>query len=139
MLDAHVADRALGLVLVGPVPVRLRQQTYRQPDVFYLRPGRMSDTRKYPEGADLVVEVVGDRPEERRRDLDDKPRDYAAAGVPEYWIVDPQEQRITVLVLDGTAYRTHGVFGPGEQAMSVLLSGFAVDVSATFAAGQPAA
>jgi hypothetical protein len=62
----------------------------------------------------------------------------AVAGITEYWIVDPQEQRITVLTLDGQAYRLHGVFVPGERATSVLLPGLEVDVAAAFKAGQVA-
>ncbi len=62
--------------------------------------------------------------------------EYLALGITEYWIVDPLEQRITVLALDGQAYRVHGIFAPGERATSVLLPGFEVDVEATFNAGQ---
>jgi hypothetical protein len=41
-----------------------------------------------------------------------------------------------VLVLDGSAYREHGVFGRGATATSVALPGFSVDVDAVFAAGE---
>jgi Uma2 family endonuclease len=78
--------------------------------------------------------VVSEGEENRERDLEIKRREYAKAGIAEYWIVDPQEQRITVLVLDGQTYRVHGVFAPGDQATSVLLPGFAVAVDAVFAA-----
>jgi hypothetical protein len=49
---------------------------------------------------------------------------------------EPQAQTVTVLALDGKSYREHGVFKPGQSADSVLLAGFALDVSALFAAGQ---
>lgn len=46
-------------------------------------------------GADLVVEIVSsDRPE---RDTEEKPRDYAEAGIPDYWIINPLTDTITVL------------------------------------------
>jgi Uma2 family endonuclease len=51
-------------------------------------------------------------------------------------MVDPQEQQITVLTLEGQAYREHGVFGIGAQVSSVLLPGFTVSVDSVFAAGQ---
>src|SRR5437773_2718941 len=79
-----------------------------------------------PDGADLVMEVVSEGSENRKRDLETKRLEFAAAGIAEYWIVDPQEQRITVLVLDGSIYRVHGEFAPGTQASSVLLPGFSV-------------
>jgi hypothetical protein len=71
---------------------------------------------------------------DRRRDLKDKRRDYAAARIPEHWIVDPQERAVTVLARRGKACRIHGVFAAGQRASSVLLPGFGVDVSALSAA-----
>ncbi|MBI3463073.1 MAG: Uma2 family endonuclease, partial [Planctomycetes bacterium] len=83
----------------------------------------------------LVMEVVSEGAESRKRDLETKRREYAAAGIPEYWIVDPEEQKVTVLTLDGGTYRVHGEFRPGETATSVLLRGFAVAVRDVFAVG----
>ena len=59
----------------------------------------------------MVVEVVS--PKGRRRDFVQKPFDYVEAGIPEYRIVDPREESITVLTLEGDAYTEHGVFGRG--------------------------
>jgi Uma2 family endonuclease len=64
----------------------------------------------------------------------EKREEYAEAGIPEYWIVNPLNRTITVLTLEGDTYREHGIFAPGAQATSVLLAGFAVDVRAAFAA-----
>jgi Uma2 family endonuclease len=133
-----VSSKKLGEVLLAPLPVHLWPGKYREPDLLFLRPERLLGSPKYPEGADLVLEVVSEGEKDRKRDFVEKPQDYAKAGVAEYWIVDPQEERITVLTLDGPAYRQHGVFRPGEQASSVLLPGFAVDVAAVFAAGKQA-
>lgn len=80
----------------------------------------------------MVVEIVSPGEVARERDLVEKPRDYAAAGIAEYWIVDPDERTIQVLALDGDAYRLHGLFKDGETATSVLLAGFAVAVSDVF-------
>ena len=46
------------------------------------------------------------------------------------WIIDPFEETITVLVLDGPAYREVGVFARGAQATSLTLDGALLDVSA---------
>jgi Uma2 family endonuclease len=133
LLKAFVAAHATGLVLFAPLAVRLGPGLYREPDVVYLRPERISKLRGQPEGADLVMEVLSEGMENRQRDLEVKVKEYAAARIAEYWIVDPQEQRITVLTLDGSSYRVHGVFTPGMTATSVLLPGFAVAVEAAFA------
>ena len=49
-------------------------------------------------------------------------------GIPEYWIVNPEDETITVLQLDNQHYTEHGVFGRGATASSVLLPGFALHV-----------
>jgi Uma2 family endonuclease len=120
-----------GIVLVAPLRVRIRPGGYREPDVLLLLD--VSDPRNQNAfwlGADLVVEIVS--PDKPTRDTEDKRRDYAEAGIPEYWIVNPIDETITVLVLDGDTYATHGVFHRGETATSLLLDGFAVEVSAVF-------
>jgi Uma2 family endonuclease len=109
---------------------------FREPDVFVLMPGRVVDPHLPPNGADLMMEVVSPGSASRQRDLVQKPRDYARAGVQEYWIVDPETETIAVLALNGETYRIHGEFKSGDTATSVLLDGFAVPVSAVFAAGQ---
>jgi Uma2 family endonuclease len=135
-LEAFVAAHVPGIVLFAPLPVRLWPGQLREPDILYLKPERVRDVRRQPEGADLVMEVVSPGTENRERDLETKREEYARAGIAEYWIVDPEEKRITVLTLDGRAYRVHGEFGPGTQATSVLLAGFAVAVDEVFAAGE---
>ena len=84
-------------------------------------------------GADLVVEIVSRGGEER--DTVEKRADYAAAQIPEYWIVDPATEKILVLTLAGGKYVEHGEFVKGQRATSVLLSGFEVEVSKVFSAG----
>jgi Uma2 family endonuclease len=139
LLDAFVATRKLGLVAVAPLPVRLWSGKFREPDVVFLRPDRVSSRHRPPEGADLVMEVVSEGAENRERDLEIKPKEYARAGVSEYWIIDPEVRTIKVCTLSGTAYKAHGEFAPGQQAESVLLPGFTVDVAAAFAAGEEGA
>lgn len=134
-LNEFVRPRQLGEVLFAPVPVRLWPRKYREPDLFFLSRARLAKAGEYPDGVDLAVEVVSDGPEARERDLETKRVEYAAAGIPEYWIVDPELQQITVLTLVGTAYQVHGVFAAGTTATSVLLEGFNVVVADVFAAG----
>ena len=116
-----------GPVLVAPLRLRIRAGKFREPDLLMLfQPGDPRYQDAYWLGADLVAEVVS--ADDPGRDLEDKPRDYAEAGVPEYWIVNPTDDSITVLVLDGAVYRLHGRFGRGQEARSARLAGFAVAV-----------
>ena len=91
---------------------------------------------KYWDGADLVAEVVSGSPEDRKRDYITKRREYAAAGIAEYWIIDRQDQLIRVLTLKGKTYRRHGDFKAGSSATSVLLPGFALAVDDVFASAK---
>ena len=97
----------------------------------------MTTNDRYWLGADLVVEVVS--PNDPDRDLIEKRADYAEGGIPEYWIVDPRGETITVLALAGETYVERGVFGRGGTAASLLLDGFAADVSAVFDAPESGA
>lgn len=120
-----------GKVLFAPLRLRIRPGKYREPDILLVRDA--ADPRRQNRlwlGADMVVEVVSaDDPE---RDTVDKVVDYAEAGIPEYWIVNPLDATITVLVLQGAADATHGVFARGDLATSVLLAGFSAEVRAVF-------
>jgi Uma2 family endonuclease len=51
-----------------------------------------------PSAVLLAVEVLS--PTSRGRDLLVKRHEYAAAGIPDYWIVDREHRRLTVLSLD---------------------------------------
>jgi len=135
LLSDFVMARELGTVLLAPLRVRLWPGKYREPDVVFMRSehaGRSGEP--YWDGADLVMEVGND--DDRRRDMDIKRREYAQAGIPEYWIVDPRQGRIVVLRLDGDRYVEHGVFERGQRASSHLLEGFEVDVTASLS-GRP--
>jgi Uma2 family endonuclease len=127
-LYAFLAARGSGIILVAPLRLRLRTGRYREPDVLLLLSA--TDARRghrYWTGADLVLEVVS--PDDPKRDLVRKRREYARAGIPEYWIVNPVTEQIMVLHLQGKAYVEHGIFTRGAQATSVLLEGFTVAVA----------
>jgi Uma2 family endonuclease len=109
--------------------VRVAPGRFREPDLVLLLD--VNDPRNQNAfwlGADLVVEIVS--PDNLERDTVIKRADYAEAGIPEYWIVNPEEASITVLKLENGVYISHGVFRRGETATSALLTGFTVNVDA---------
>ena len=123
-----------GNVFYAPLRLRIRDGKFREPDLLLVTDADDPRCRNdYWLGADLAVEVVS--PDNPDRDLIDKRGDYAEAGIPEYWIANPVNSTVTVLVLSGGEYREHGVFRPGEQADSPSLPGFSVDVREMFDAG----
>ncbi len=120
-----------GKVAFAPLRLQLWDQRFREPDVLLVLDA--NDPRRANEfwsGADLVVEVVS--PDDPKRDLVDKRADYAQAGIPEYWIVNPITERIAVLQLDHDHYREFGDWGRGEIASSALLEQCHVTVSEVF-------
>jgi len=123
------ARRRGGTVRVAPLRLRIREGKFREPDLLLMLDSQ--DPRRgdrYWTGADLVIEIVSpDRPE---RDLIDKRADYAEAGVPEYWIVDPRAEQVTVLVQEsGSSYQEEGTYGRGCAAASARLPELTVRVS----------
>ena len=139
----HVLFRAWvkprgGVVVESGLRMRIREGKYREPDLLLILD--RADPRnqdRYWLGADLVAEVVST--DDPARDLVDKRADYSEAGIPEYWIVDPAAETITVLALEGDAYVEHGVYARGGVAASALLEGFVADVAEVFDAPESGA
>ena len=120
-----------GKVLFAPLRLQVRPSMYREPDLLLLLDA--NDPRNQNAfwlGADLVIEIVS--PDDPERDIRVKRADYAEAGIPEYWIVNPLDETITVLLLDGDAYTEHGIFHRSQSATSALLDGFVVQVDEVF-------
>jgi Uma2 family endonuclease len=137
LLSGFIGRQDSGVVFFAGLRLKIRPRTIREPDVVYISRDNYSLVGEdYVSAANLAMEVVSPDDESHDRDYVKKRRDYAEAGIKEYWIVDPQAERIVVLVLDGDKYRVHGEFAPGELASSVLLAGFEVDVAATLAEGK---
>ncbi|MEB3175004.1 MAG: Uma2 family endonuclease [Cyanobacteriota bacterium] len=69
----------------------------------------------------LVVEVVSAGELQRERDYVAKRQQYQVRGIPEYWIVDPQTERVLVLVLTAGSYQEVGNF---KDSMAIQSPGF---------------
>lgn len=123
-----------GLMVLAPSPVRFSSVLIREPDLFYLSEKTRRHAGEYATKIDFAVEVVSGGREDRKRDLVTKPKEYAKAGVKEYWIVDPKTSTIHVLALNKATkrYRRHGKFTTGQMATSKLFKGFSVAVADVF-------
>lgn len=120
-----------GKVRCAPMRLKLRTGKYREPDLMMLLDAKDPQRQKaYWLGADMAVEIIS--PDNPKRDKVVKRADYAKVGIPEYWIVDPQDETIMVLRLEGDKYIEYGVFRRGDIATSPLLEGFEVAVDQVF-------
>lgn len=138
-LRQYVEPSDLGTVMFSGLRVRIRPNKIREPDLaFIAKKNYERRSNRYWSGADLVMEIVSSGSASRERDHRQKVIDYLEAGIPEYWIVDPERSEIIVMTLapGGDAYVQHCVAHPGDLASSVILAGFAVDVAAVFAAAK---
>ena len=81
----------------------------------------------------LAVEIVS--PESIKRDYRYKRSEYAALEIPEYWIVDPQENKVTVLLLDEGLYE-ETVFTREEKIVSVTFPELNLTVKDVLAVGD---
>jgi Uma2 family endonuclease len=131
----HFFEARGGNVLFAPLRLRIRPGKFREPDLVLLLSA--SDARRHNrfwDGADLALEIVSeDKPE---RDLVDKRSDYAEAHVPEYWIVNPQTETITVLRLGKDSYEEAGIYRRGELATSIARPEFSVAIADIFDAAR---
>jgi len=128
-LRQFVEQYQLGIVRFAPMPVRLSEGKIREPDVLFLRAEHLDRVGDHVYGPpDWVAEVLS--PSTRNVDEGEKLHEYAQAGVPEYWLVDPKDRIIRVYVLpEGKdVYTLAAKYTADQTARSETLSGFEVIV-----------
>ncbi|MDO5697634.1 MAG: Uma2 family endonuclease [Dermatophilus congolensis] len=102
-------------VFVAPCDVVLADTTVVEPDAFVtLREDLDSPNPSLPL---LVIEVLS--PSTRRVDLGAKKNAYEAAGIADYWVVDPDDQTITAWQLDSSGRYREVTRAAGEETFSV--------------------
>ena len=135
LLRDFITSRQLGLLVFAALRVKIRDGKFREPDVVIMLKENLSRAQdEFWLGADLVVEIVS--PYNPERDLVEKRIDYAEAGIPEYWIVDPRFSRVTVLTLKDGVYVSTSEATENGTVASTLLDGFRVEIAPVFAAGK---
>jgi Uma2 family endonuclease len=127
IISLFLGYKHLGRVLLAGVPMKIAdEKPAREPDLLIVlneNVHRIKET--YLDGpADIVVEVVS--PESTDRDRGIKLSEYEAAGVPEYWLLDPLRTEANVYALGDDA-RYHPLSKDSEgRLVSNVLPGFAL-------------
>jgi Uma2 family endonuclease len=134
-LGGFVREKGLGRVLWAPIDVRLPSGIASpvQPDIVFFGVGNEPrwDLGYFEGVPDLVVEVLS--PSTRSRDRRIKLQAYQDAGIPEYWMVDPDSRSVAVHALKGgPRYIEICRSGAGETVRSVVLPGFEIAVADLF-------
>lgn len=129
-LAGHVERHGGGEVLLAPMDVLLSDDSVVEPDLFFV-PEASSEiiTRANIQGVPaLVIEVLSNSRVDRvrKRDL------YAEFGVPEYWIVDPDADRVEVYRLSEAGYGKPEILEAGDTLTTAAIPDFSLDVWAVF-------
>ncbi|MDZ4781228.1 MAG: Uma2 family endonuclease [Planctomycetia bacterium] len=137
LLRYFVAERSLGgRCYISRVAFELDDSHAPEPDVAYVRGERMHlvASGRVKGAPDIAVEIVShdsvNRDYELKRDM------YEAAGVPEYWIIDPIDNSAEFLVLRDGRYKT-ATLEDGARFRSTVLPGFWLDTRWLFATPLP--
>ena len=109
----------------------------RKPDLLVLAPSHLSEEAKQAlflgmEPPRFVAEVVSPGPqssENYQRDYVWKREQYQNWQIPQYWIIDPHREQVTVLTLDEGVYQD-AVFVDGDRIKSTAFPGTKIRVKA---------
>ena len=103
-LTAEIRKLTLPWITLSGIGVRTSVNRSRIPDICVINREEISniDVSAVMESAIIAVEIVS--PESRKRDYRFKRSEYSVVGISEYWIVDPIEQKVTVLTLEEGFY-----------------------------------
>ncbi len=93
IISSYANFKNLGEVMQPPFQMKLKHSG-REPDLLFVKKEHLHRFKKtYLDGpADLVVEIIS--PESAGRDRGDKYFEYEQAGIPEYWLIDPQRKEV---------------------------------------------
>ena len=132
LLGAYASRHALGTVVTEKAMVSLKRNDY-EPDLCFFRK-EVADTfapdrLKFP-APDLIAEILS--PSTKRHDRGIKKRDYAAHGVREYWIVDPDAQTVEPFTLHGEDYQSAALLPADAELTSAVIPRLSVPVRALF-------
>lgn len=132
LLHGFVKSRSLGRVYFAPFDVVLSDLDVVQPDLLFISKERShiitaANVRGAP---DLVVEIRS--PSTANRDWTVKRDLYAKYGVKEYWVVDPDERRIWVMLLGDDSLDEAASYGMGDVLTSPTLEGLSIDLDDIF-------
>jgi Uma2 family endonuclease len=127
----NLKENGGGEMLFAPMDVVLSDTNVVEPDLMFIPDDRFGIlTDKHIHGVPaLMVEVVSDTRMDRvrKRDL------YERFDVPEYWVVDPEADRVEVYRLTEDGYGKPKILEPGETLRYEGLPGFAIDLAQLFA------
>ncbi|MEX2553391.1 MAG: Uma2 family endonuclease [Actinomycetota bacterium] len=122
------ARRAGGHAFSAPLDVFFAEDNVVEPDLLFVRADHSEriGSRYVMDAPDLVVEISS--PSTRHLELVRKRELYQRFGVPEYWYVDLEAERVEMYRLEQSAYTAPVIGYSGQALESARLTGFAMPV-----------
>lgn len=137
---ANFLDGKRAEVFFAPFAVRLFEKdgdapesvdTMVLPDISVICDPNKLDEYGCKGAPEMVVEILS--PSTQRHDQLVKLRLYQQAGVQEYWIVDPENQTVRVMLMDEySRFQLHEVYGREELAKVNILDGCFIELAKVF-------
>lgn len=99
LMRMFAEERDLGRLYGSRVALRLGRRNGPEPDILLVKKEHLHRVKRghIAGPADLVMEIVS--PDSVERDYETKREQYQRFGIPEYWIVDEELQKVTLLRL----------------------------------------
>jgi len=121
-----------GELFFAPLDVTLTTSNVLQPDMLFVSGARKEIIRKNRiDGAcDLVIEIMS--PTNRRKDRLNKMEIYRKAGIPHYWIIDPEENTLEAFMLRNASYTLVIAVGPGDKFTHPEFPSLSLDLDKVF-------
>jgi Uma2 family endonuclease len=132
LLAGYARVRRSGRVYIAPLDVYLSDTNVFQPDVFFVSKERaaiMADDGIHGP-PDLVVEILS--PSSIRRDRVQKLRVYRAAGVKEFWLIDPVSKSIQIYSFGRDPVMPRHIVTAKESFTSPLFPGLTITAAEIF-------
>ena len=132
-MSVFVERNDAGVVYFSSTDVVLSDTDVVQPDLLFISKERrhIIGEANIQGAPDLVVEILS--PSTARRDWGVKRELYAKHGVKEYWIADPANKMVWVMLLKDGVLEIEQTCYPGDTIASSVLTGFTVKVDDIFA------
>jgi Uma2 family endonuclease len=137
LLGLHTRLYNLGKIAVEKALISLSRNDY-EPDIAFFSQEKAKDFYQnqmiFP-APDFIVEILSKNTAKNDKGI--KHQDYAAHGIKEYWIIDPDRQSIDQYVLYGneTEYLPPKTHLYSQDIKSHVIAGFEIPVSAVFDEG----
>ena len=135
ILSIYVSHKKLGKISVEKALVSLTRNDY-EPDICFWgneKAATFTEDMMHHPAPDFVVEILSKGTAKRDRGV--KFEDYAAHGVQEYWIIDPQNKTIEQYLLRDNEMREFILkqkAGEKNTIESPVITGFLIPVKAIF-------